>query len=674
MHDFIVVLVIFGLTMPSTAAALIKYANVKLGTDDHVAFDKLGNSVALSEDIAVVGAFEDDDAGISSGSVYVFVRNGNAWHRQAKLTASDAAPGDAFGYTVAVSGETVVVGAFGNDDGGLFSGSVYVFVRTGNTWSEQAKLTANDATPGDFFGYAVAVSGNTIVVGAPVDSDTGLLAGSAYVFARQGSIWQQQQKLIANDSDIIDQLGFAVAVSGDTVLLGAFGDDDGGATAGSAYIFTRSEGVWQQQQKLVASDAAAFDQFGFSVALSGGSAVVGASGDSDAGTSSGSAYIFTRSGGAWQQQQKLVASDATAFDQFGFSVALSSGAAVVGANLDVDAGIRSGSAYRFVQSDGIWHESTKLLADNRTPDDDFGRSVAVWGATILIGAPGDDAAGTNAGAGHIFQPLELLSADAGGPYVGYEGDAIVLDTATASDPDGVIQSFNWQVESTLCRLSDPSLLHPTLICDDNGDFSLTLTVTDDLLELIRVSTLVHITNVAPEIEALSVPQGPVARHDQPVGVGVAFSDRSPTDVHAVRWAWGDGTSDTQHNVTSPAMQHHSYAVSGLYQVSVTVLDDDGASASAVAELVVNSPPLADAGGPYVGHEGDTIVLDTATASDPDGAIQSLNWQVESTLCRLSDPSLLHPTLICDDNGDFSLTLTVTDDLLELIRISTLVHI
>ncbi|MCZ6876097.1 MAG: PKD domain-containing protein, partial [bacterium] len=149
--------------------------------------------------------------------------------------------------------------------------------------------------------------------------------------------------------------------------------------------------------------------------------------------------------------------------------------------------------------------------------------------------------------------------------------------------------------STLCRLSDPSLLHPTLICDDNGDFSLTLTVTDDLLELIRISTLVHITNVAPEIEALSVPQAPVARYGQPVEVTVKFSDRGLADVHAVQWQWGDGTSDMQHNVTSPAIQHHSYAAPGLYQVSVTVLDKDGAHATAMTGPIV----VYDASGGFV---------------------------------------------------------------------------
>src|SRR6266540_2968214 len=264
-----------------------------------------------------------------------------------KLEASDPAAFDGFGFSVAISGETVVVGALFDDGAaGLQQGSAYVFARSGGVWTQQQKLLASDAAAGALFGISVAISGETVVVGAPGD-DAG---GSAYVFARNGGVWSQQQKLRASDAAVADSFGASVAISGETVVVGAIGDDGAaGRDQGSAYVFARSGGVWTQQQKLEASDAAANDLFGLSVAISGGTVVVGAPFDAGAaGNSQGSAYVFARSGGVWSQQQKLEASDAALGDQFGFSVAVSGGTVVVGAHDDSGAAGRlQGSAYVF---------------------------------------------------------------------------------------------------------------------------------------------------------------------------------------------------------------------------------------------------------------------------------------------------------------------------------------
>jgi uncharacterized repeat protein (TIGR01451 family) len=235
----------------------------------------------------------DDDAGDLSGSAYVFVRSGSNWAEQAKLTASDAAAGDNFGISVAISGDTAVVGAFGdNTDAGDLSGSAYVFVRPGSNWAEQAKLTASDAAASDSFGYSVAIDGDTAVVGAPNDSDAGYKSGSAYAFARSGSSWTEQAKLTAPDAAEFDEFGTSVAVSDDTAVVGAFGDSDAGNSSGSAYVFVRSGSSWTEQAKLTASDAAANDQFGFSVAISGDTAVAGAPNDNEAAFAAGAAYVL----------------------------------------------------------------------------------------------------------------------------------------------------------------------------------------------------------------------------------------------------------------------------------------------------------------------------------------------------------------------------------------------
>ena len=208
---------------------------------------------------------------------------------QAKLMASDAQASDYFGYSVAVAGDTVVVGARDEDSEGLNAGAAYVFVRNGTTWTEQAKLMASDAQAGDWFGYSVAVSGDTVVVGAYYEDSGGSDAGAAYVFVRNGTSWSQQGKLVAGDAQADDQFGQSVAISGDTVVVGAHYEDDGGSDAGAAYVFVYDGTAWTEQDKLVAGDAQVDGRFGYSVAVSGDTVVVGASGE---GSYAGAAYVF----------------------------------------------------------------------------------------------------------------------------------------------------------------------------------------------------------------------------------------------------------------------------------------------------------------------------------------------------------------------------------------------
>jgi hypothetical protein len=381
----------------------------KLTASDAAADDNFGWSVAISGDTVVVGAYGDDDGGDDSGSAYVFERNqGGAdnWGQVQKLTASDAAADDYFGWSVAISGDTVVVGAYGDDDGGGGSGSAYVFERNqggADNWGQVQKLTASDAAANDVFGRSVAISGDTVVVGAPFDGDGGLLSGSAYVFERNydpsspgtplADNWGQVQKLTASDAALKDMFGQSVAVSGDTVVVGAYGDD---GYTGSAYVFGRNQDGadgWGQVQKLTVSDAAADDHFGRSVAVSGDTAVVGAPFDDD----SGSAYVFERNQGGvdnWGQVQKLTASDAAADDNFGWSVVISEDTVVVGAYGDDDGGDASGAAYVFARQGATWAQQQKPTAGDAAPSDVFGTSVAISDDTLVGGAPGDEGIGS----------------------------------------------------------------------------------------------------------------------------------------------------------------------------------------------------------------------------------------------------------------------------------------
>ncbi len=380
----------------------------KLEAADAAEGDRFGESVAISGETVVVGARDDDGtAGIEQGSAYVFVRSGGVWSQQQKLEATDAAAGDSFGGSVSISGETVVVGARADSGAAGNQGSAYVFVRSGGVWSQQQKLEASDAAENDQFGTSVAISGETVVVGASQDDGVaGGAQGSAYVFVRSAGVWSQQQKLEASDAAANDEFGFSVAISGEAIVVGArFDSGATGPDQGSAYVFVRSGGVWSQQQKLLAADAEGDDEFGFSVAISGEAIVVGARFDSGAvGSTQGSAYVFVRSGGIWNQQQKLEATDPVGGDRFGFSVAISGETIVVGVRDDSGAaGGGQGSAYVFVRSGGVWSQQQKLEASDAAANDQLGNSVAISGETIVVGAPSDDgAAGSNQGSAYVF--------------------------------------------------------------------------------------------------------------------------------------------------------------------------------------------------------------------------------------------------------------------------------
>lgn len=256
----------------------------KLTASDATSLAFFGASVAIDGTTATIGAPHDTGVAYQSGSAYIF--DTSSGQQLLKLVASDAAQGDEFGLSVAISGNTAVVGAPFDDDAGPDSGSAYVF--NADTGEQLFKLSASDAAAGDEFGHSVAISGTTAVVGAPFQSNGVFASGAAYVF--DTITGEQLFKLVASDAIATGFLGYSVDVSKGMAIAGAFGDDDGGFVSGSAYVFDTATG--EQILKLTASDAAQGDQFGFSVAISSGTAVAGANMDDDAGNSSGSAYVF----------------------------------------------------------------------------------------------------------------------------------------------------------------------------------------------------------------------------------------------------------------------------------------------------------------------------------------------------------------------------------------------
>ena len=270
----------------------------KLTASDAAEFDYFG-VVSISGDYAVIGAYNDDDNGSNSGSAYIFERDGaGVWSEVQKLTASDGAAEDYFG-VVSISGDYAVIGAYNDDEGDaelIDSGSAYIFERNEKGfWSEVQKLTPSDGAEFDYFGLSVSISGDYAVIGAYNDDDNGVASGSAYVFERDGAgNWSETQKLTASDGAAGDQFGSTVSIFGNTLAItAAYDDDDNGVHSGSAYVFDRDgSGVWSETQKLTASDGAAEDYLGSSVSIFGNTLVVGAVGDDDNGLLSGSAYMF----------------------------------------------------------------------------------------------------------------------------------------------------------------------------------------------------------------------------------------------------------------------------------------------------------------------------------------------------------------------------------------------
>jgi len=330
------------------------------------------------------------------------------WNQIIKAVASDREANDCFGYSVSISGDYAIIGAFRDD---LDAGSAYIFHNNGTSWTEMQKIVASDREDGDRFGFSVSISGDYAIIGAEMEDENvsggsyASDAGSAYIFHREGTIWAEQQKIVAFDRTANDYFGYSVSISGDYAIIGAYGeghDVSGGNflnQAGSVYIFVRNATVWTEQQKIVSSDRAEEDKFGCSVSISGDYALVGAYQEDinvPGNAYTGSAYIFNRNGTTWMEQQKIIASDHNTSDCFGVSVSISGNYAIVGAkyeggeNSDGISYPQAGAAYIFVRNGTTWTEQQKIVASDRAPSDYFGASVSISGDYAIVGAYWED--------------------------------------------------------------------------------------------------------------------------------------------------------------------------------------------------------------------------------------------------------------------------------------------
>ncbi len=416
---------------------MAQITEAKLIASDGGDYDSFGTSVSISGDYALVGAVDNT----KTGSAYVFHFDGFNWVEQTKLQGE---PGDWFGNSVSLSGNYALVGAPYDDDNGFDAGSAHIFHFDGSTWVHQTKLLSSDGTIDDRFGISVSLSGDYALVGAYGDDDNGSFAGSAYIFHRDGLNWVEQAKLLPSDNDFSDFFGYSVSLDGDYALVGAYGAI---AYSGSAYIFQFNGSNWVEQSKLVASDAEIYDYFGYSVSLSGEHALIGVFGD---GTFGGAAYAYHLSGSDWEEQPKLIPSDRAANDDFGTSVSISGNYALVGADGDNSL---SGSAYIFHFNGSNWVEQVKLTASDGTHFDYFGRSVSLSGNHALAGASGH---GTHTGAAYVYSGFATPS----DPFAQY---------GICYGSTGIADQTNPGALVTINPLTgDGTLVGPTGIIGDNG--------------------------------------------------------------------------------------------------------------------------------------------------------------------------------------------------------------
>jgi LPXTG-site transpeptidase (sortase) family protein len=385
---------------------------------------ELGWSVAISGSTAVVGARNEDyprstGALTNAGAAYVFVRSGSGWIQEAKLIPRDPHPGDTFGVSVAIDGNTIVVGATGSDPDEIDdAGAAYVFVREGINWAQKAKLLPIDPAPEDNFGSSVAIEGDTILVGADnKDVFINFDAGAVYVFINRGNSWDQKAKLLPSDARPGGYFGGAVALHGNRIVVGATEANPAGLRGpGAAYVFKGRGNSWQQEARLAPEEGRRGDFFGHSVAIWGETIAVGAifsdpQVNSSRVTNAGAVFLFSSRRGEWEQETVLVPDRATAFGQFGQSVAIEGNKLVVGADRESQSGYEAtGAAYLFIQSGKEWVQNTRFVADPLVEEDSFGKSVAVSGDYAIVGASGRDPRSfRNAGEAFIYRfvPVQL---------------------------------------------------------------------------------------------------------------------------------------------------------------------------------------------------------------------------------------------------------------------------
>ena len=460
-------------------AELISVGDGALQQSDPQGGDWFGYAVAVQDDVAVVGAWAHSLTESNGGAAYVYRRGATGWGTPDKLTPDVSQDDHRFGIAVAITNDQVLVGAHHDATEEWASGAVFVYGDDGTSWQQVQKLTPGDGVSDGRFGITMAVSGTTALFGTR--------AGAAYAYVHDGTAWQQQQKLTASDgAGEAEKFGAQVAVDGDVAVLGAPAATLSAGEEGAAYVFTRTGTAWSETQKLVATGGLAYDNFGEAVAIQGDTILVGSPYDDDGGSDAGAVYVFRFDGSTWSQESKLVPAEVEAGDTFGSSLSMRGNVAIGGSPSDDDSAPFAGSAILFQQVGGAWLERGKILGPSGAMDDAFGTAVATDGSTVLVGAPADDDAAADAGMAFSFL-VRLENGDpcSQGPECASEfcvdgvccesacdggatASCSACSVAAGSTEDGVCGFASSGTECADASCSGPGELQPASTCDGQG--------------------------------------------------------------------------------------------------------------------------------------------------------------------------------------------------------------
>lgn len=361
--------------------------------------DKFGNSVSISGSHAIIGAEDHSTGGnYAQGKAYIFRLNGNTWIEQAKLTASDGESGDSFGSSVSISGDYAVVGAHHHDTNGNSSqGKVYIYKRNGDAWQEESQVTASDGATEDYYGKSVSISGDYIIVGAEShDTNGNINQGKAYVYRRTGTTWMEEAILVSSDGQTADKFGNSVSITENYAIIGAkFHDTNGNIHQGKAYVYKRTGTTWSEEAILVSSDGKAADQFGSSVSLFGDFAIIGSPlHQIGSNPAQGKAYIFRREGNTWIEEAILFSEDGDSNDLFGLNVYGSGiNVAISATGHDTNGNVNQGKVCIYKREGNTWVRDVSLISSDGEPQDKFGSSISISDNRVIVGASAHDTNG-----------------------------------------------------------------------------------------------------------------------------------------------------------------------------------------------------------------------------------------------------------------------------------------
>ncbi len=364
--------------------------------------DRFGSSVSIYGDSCIIGAYLEDTGEDNAGSVYIFTRSGTSWSLEQEIHNPSPTADDYFGSSVAIYGDTCIIGAYQEDTGGSAAGSVYIYTRSGTTWSLQQEIHNPSPTADDKFGYRVSIYSDSCIIGAYLEDTGEDDAGSVYIYTRSGTTWSLEQE-INNPSPVADdKFGDRVSIYGDTCIISAYGDDTGESSAGSVYIYTRSGTTWSLEQEINNPSPTADDYFGYSVSIYGDTCIISASHEDTGFDQAGSVYIYTRSGTTWSLEQEIHNPSPTADDRFGFSVSIYSDTCIISASYEDTGESGAGSAYIYTRSGTSWSLEQEIHNPSPTADDNFGWSVSIYSDSCIIGAYQEDTGADSAGSAYVF--------------------------------------------------------------------------------------------------------------------------------------------------------------------------------------------------------------------------------------------------------------------------------